>query len=71
MFEGTVRCVLTSFLMSVSLFRIVNCDVLVKQSLAEDSKVGEAIKSFMDKRMDGRTPVSLVKPDVELDLNFY
>ena len=30
----------------------VNCDVLIKQSLADDSKIGEAIKSFMDKRMD-------------------
>ena len=32
---------------------VVNCDVLIKQSLADDSKIGEAIKSFMDKRMDG------------------
>ena len=35
----------------------MNCDVLIKQSLAEDSKIGEAIRSFMDKRMEGRTSI--------------
>lgn len=39
--------------LSTFLSKIVNCDVLIKQSLAEESKVGEAIKSFMEKRMEG------------------
>ncbi|XP_028407699.1 adenylate kinase 8-like [Dendronephthya gigantea] len=30
----------------------VNCDVLIKQSLAEDSKLGEAIRSYKDKGME-------------------
>ncbi len=34
-------------------FCVVNCDVLIKQSLADDSKVGEAMKAFTDKRMGG------------------
>ena len=42
------------FHFSLPLFA-VDCDLLMKQSLFEDSKTGEAMKSFMDTKMQGKT----------------